>query len=165
MATHQNSELRKRFFLTLCLSWIFIGNILATILFSAGPCYYSSATGIDSNPYSEQFFYLESIPGLNAIHIQEVLWSSFTKGIFMPLGGISAMPSMHVAIATLLALLYINLNKFFGIIMIIYALFIQIGSVHLGWHYAIDGYVSSIMVILLWHSVKRISATSLSFSK
>jgi len=77
------------------------------------------------------------------------------------------MPSMHVSVATLLALLYLNLNKFFGTIMIIYALLIQIGSVHLGWHYAVDGYISSTVTIILWlsHSffqkiypVKKLSA-------
>lgn len=152
MASHHNLTLRRRFFITLCLSWIFIGNILAALFFSAGPCYFSEVSGPENNPYSELFMYLNSIPDLNAINIQEQLWSSFTKNIFMPLGGISAMPSMHVAIATLLALLYMQLNNFYGIIMIIYAVLIQIGSVHLGWHYAIDGYVSSIATIFLWKS-------------
>jgi len=44
MAFHKNFVLRKRFFITLCFSWIFIGNILAAFFFSAGPCYFKEVT-------------------------------------------------------------------------------------------------------------------------
>jgi hypothetical protein len=32
---------------------------------------------------------------------------------------------------------------------------ILVGSVHLGWHYALDGYASIVAVIVLWHAVGR----------
>ena len=37
-----------------------------------------------------------------------------------------------------------------GYLTLIYLFFIQIGSVHLGWHYAVDGYASMILTWLLW---------------
>ena len=36
---------------------------------------------------------------------------------------------------------------------LLFALVIFIGSIHLGWHYAVDGLVSFTVVIALWHGV------------
>ena len=46
-----------------------------------------------------------------------------------------------------------KLNKKLGYIAWIYAFFIQVGSVHLAWHYAVDGYVGAILVVALWHLI------------
>ena len=37
-----------------------------------------------------------------------------------------------------------------GWLVAAYALVIQIGSVHLGWHYAIDGYVGAALALSIW---------------
>lgn len=60
------------------------------------------------------------------------------------------MPSMHVA---LVALYFFALRKKSNLTRWIvggFALAILIGSVHLGYHYAIDGYVSILVTGLLW---------------
>ncbi len=150
MACHGDRRLRLQFFISLACCWILIGNILAIVLSSAGPCYFSEVTGATVSPYAELFDYLRSIPGLKAVGIQSSLWQAFQAGHFMPLGGISAMPSMHVSIAVLLALLYRNMNRWLGWAFTGFAIHVQIGSVHLGWHYAVDGYLSAIMTILIW---------------
>ncbi|MDF4804113.1 phosphatase PAP2 family protein, partial [Vibrio parahaemolyticus] len=36
-----------------------------------------------------------------------------------------------------------------------FAVIIQIGSVHLGWHYAVDGYASTLTTFTLWKFVKH----------
>lgn len=153
MACHKSRKLRLQFFISLACCWIFIGNVLANIFSSAGPCYFSRVTGLSANPYAGLFSYLESVPQLGAITNQDLLWRAYKADIFMPLGGISAMPSMHVSIAVLLALLYKNFGKWQGRLLILFAAIIQIGSVHLGWHYAVDGYLSGIVTILIWKGV------------
>ncbi len=155
MACHCDRRLRLGFFISLACCWIVIGNILAMIFSSAGPCYFSQATGSAINPYMPLFDYLRSIPDLQAINIQDLLWKAFQTGHFMPLGGISAMPSMHVSVAVLLALLYRKINKWLGWTMIGFAIIIQVGSVHLGWHYAADGYISATLTILIWKITER----------
>ncbi|MBW2186739.1 MAG: phosphatase PAP2 family protein [Deltaproteobacteria bacterium] len=60
------------------------------------------------------------------------------------------MPSMHVATSTLFALLGWRSNRALGIILTIFLVIIMIGSIHLGWHYAIDGYVAIIGTWLVW---------------
>jgi hypothetical protein len=37
-----------------------------------------------------------------------------------------------------------------GTVFTVFALVILIGSVHLAWHYAVDGYVAAIAVYCLW---------------
>ena len=73
-----------------------------------------------------------------------------------PGGGISAMPSMHVAVSLWLALVmqaYFPRLQFLGWA---YFTVILIGSVHLGWHYAVDGIVASAIAIAAWLSAPRI---------
>jgi hypothetical protein len=63
---------------------------------------------------------------------------------------------MHVAMATLFALLCWRVRRWLGVIMTIFALVIMIGSVHLAWHYAIDGYVGASGILLIWCLVGRL---------
>lgn len=153
MAYSRRKLLRLRFLLSLVFCWIIIGNILAALLASVGPCYYGQVTVSGTNPYAPMLDYLHSIPSLEAVRIQQALWKAYTNGTFMPLGGISAMPSMHVSIAVLLALAYRKVSPWLGVIFSLYAGVIQIGSVHLGWHYAIDGYLSAILTVTTWKAV------------
>ena len=38
----------------------------------------------------------------------------------------------------------------------LFLLSIQVGSVHLGWHYAVDGYASMILTVLLWWGIGKL---------
>lgn len=89
--------------------------------------------------------------GLKALELQQTLWLNYSSGDRSIVSGISAMPSMHVSIATLMALGTWQLSRKLGMLMTIYAVIIMIGSVHLGWHYAVDGYVSAIGTIAIWY--------------
>jgi hypothetical protein len=64
--------------------------------------------------------------------------------------GIAAMPSVHVALPVLYALAAWKLHRRLGILFGAYALLIFLGSVHLGWHYAVDGYVTLLIVPMVW---------------
>lgn len=71
-------------------------------------------------------------------------------------GGISAMPSLHVATAVLFALTAWRIHWVLGVLFWFYALVIQMGSVHLGWHYAVDGYVGATVALVIWWGVARV---------
>jgi hypothetical protein len=45
--------------------------------------------------------------------------------------------------------------RWLGCLFGAYAVFVFVGSIHLGWHYAIDGYVSAIGILAIWHVVGR----------
>ena len=86
-----------------------------------------------------------------ALQMQETLFTNYETRHVSLVSGITAMPSMHVSIAVLMALLGWRVNRLAGWIFTIYCGFIMIGSIHLGWHYAVDGYVSLVMTIAIWH--------------
>lgn len=152
MGWSKRRRLRAQFFLSFILILIVAGMVLATLFSSAGPCYYKDVTG-EVGPYGPLMSYLDSIHGnvfLFARKIQKELWESYAGNIVLLFGGISAMPSVHVATTVLFALVGLRINRLLGILLIFYAIIIQIGSVHLGWHFAIDGYFSAFLTICIW---------------
>lgn len=144
--------LRMRFLLSFLLCWMVLGSVLATAFASGGPVYYGRLTGLD-DPYAPLFAYLydaaQHVP-IWALDVQERLWATYVDRGTELGHGISAMPSLHVAVAVLMACLGWSLARWAGWALAAFAVVIQIGSVHLGWHYAIDGYVSTVCVLLIW---------------
>ncbi len=82
--------------------------------------------------------------------VQEYLWAAYRDGTTSKGSDISAMPSLHVAMAVLMALGTWRINRWIGAGMWAYALMIQIGSVHLAWHYAIDGFLAAVLTVGIW---------------
>jgi len=70
--------------------------------------------------------------------------------------GISAMPSMHVTTSVLFALVAWSSGGLVFAAFALFALAIQVGSVHLGWHYAIDGYLGAALIVAIWLGVGRL---------
>lgn len=147
----RSTVLRTQFFLAFMLCWIVGGSLLAVLLSSAGPCYYS-LLGLAPDPFAPLMAYLhethQQYP-LFAIDTQATLWDAY-KGEQTVVAGVSAMPSMHNATAVLFALLGWRKGRTLGILLTVFALFILIGSVHLGWHYAIDGYLGALIAVVAW---------------
>jgi len=78
------------------------------------------------------------------------LWHDYLRAGGDVGGGISAMPSLHVAIALWVALVlrsYVPRLAFLGFV---YFALILIGSVLLGWHYAVDGLAATAIAIVAW---------------
>jgi hypothetical protein len=148
----RHSQLRDRFFLAFSLAWLVGGGIMALAFSSAGPVYLANL-GFADNPYTDLMAYLhkvhtEVIP-LWALDAQQMLWDGYTKPDVDFLG-ISAFPSMHNAIVTVFACAAWSINRTFGKLITAYAAIILVGSVHLGWHYAVDGYAGIILGLACW---------------
>lgn len=151
------SVLRTRFFLSFFLIWILIGGILAIVFSSAGPCYYGRL-GLSPDPYADLMAYLrganEILP-IWAIPVQDVLWQGHIGK--SALDGISAMPSMHNGSALLFALAGYQVSRFAGRLLSVHAILIFIGSVHLGWHYAVDSYLAWAFTLAIWFAMAPVS--------
>ncbi len=155
MVDVRRPKLRMRYLLTFALLWILIGNVAAAIFSSAGPVYYGRVTGL-ADPFTALMAYLhqaDRVASVPALAVQDLLWRVYsTDGAFTG-GGISAMPSMHLASTFSFVLLGMATRRWLGAVFGVFALLILIGSVHLGWHYAIDGYVAIIATWAIWHAV------------
>lgn len=151
----RDSRLRMQFILSFTLSWVLLGTVAAILFSSAGPCYYGRVVEGDNifQPLMEYLILAHKSSPVWALDTQEMLWKAYKNSKISLGGGISAMPSMHVSMAFLFTLIGWRNNRPIGIMFSIYAIIIMIGSVHLGWHYAIDGYVVILGTLLIWHCV------------
>ncbi len=153
-SSRELAHIRQRFFLTYLFAWIVLGNLVAGLFMSAGPVYFGNVTG-DAARFAEQIAYLSFSEGRlhSNFDLQRMLWTLHEQGRTELGSGISAFPSLHVAMATLLALTGWAINRWAGIGGTVFLVVILAGSVHLGWHYAIDGYVSMIAVAAVWFGI------------
>lgn len=156
-ALHPDPALRQRYFWVLCSTVLALGTVAATLFSSTGPYLYQHfyaldrfavlSTSIDASAVGD---YMRTAAGY--------LLSSYNDSRPSMGTGISAMPSMHLAIGTLNALLLSKLHRAAGALGWCYLGLLLVGSVYLGWHYAIDGYVSIAVVSLLWVVIGRFKA-------
>jgi hypothetical protein len=155
----KDDRLRLQFLLTYFMSWIVLGNLLAIALSSVGPCYFEAFGG--DGRYRDLLAYLRQVDQdgfrLFAVQIQSDLLYLYRADDFRLGSGISAMPSMHVAVAFVVAIFASRIHRILGVAALGFLAITLIGSVHLGWHYAVDGYVSLLLVPLIWMTSGRIA--------
>ena len=152
--------LRARFLLGFTLTW-FIGScVLGTVFSSVGPCFYGRLLP-GPDPYAPLMDWLNEASKVNRIwslRIMDKLWTSYVTGKGV-ISGISAMPSMHIATSMLFAFVAFESGKrWLGILLSVFAFAIFIGSIHLGWHYAIDGYAGAAVAVFGWWLAGRLVA-------
>jgi membrane-associated phospholipid phosphatase len=127
---HWKGYEKGRLIIGYMLTWA-IGMMLAYVFSSAGPIF--------TGRYS---------PNLAPHSVQlavKFLWTNYKESGAALGGGISAFPSMHVAIAAWFAL--VLRERGLGWLGAVYTLCIFAGSIVLGWHYLLDG-VAGIAVAL-----------------
>jgi len=158
-----NQELRLRYILTTLLTWFVGGNILALLLSSSGPCFVALLYGDDTYaPLMALLRNVDSDTGMVwALIAQDILWEAYTRDVGA-ISGISAMPSLHVAVAVIIACVAWQRGSVCRRIGLAYAVTIYIGSIQLGWHYATDGIIGAGIALLFWKASAYLTDWSLS---
>jgi membrane-associated phospholipid phosphatase len=154
------SELRRRYLTATILVWFVVGTLGALFFSSAGPTYYGHVVA-GPNPYAGLLAYLDSVDRVTPLLSrmgQRSLWAVYTNGVNRFGFGVSAMPSVHIATATLLACLCFSIRRWLGVVATFGAVLMLVSSVILGWHYAVDGYVGALLSIGLWWVAGRLES-------
>jgi PAP2 superfamily len=156
---------RARFFLAFGGAWFFLGFIGAWIGSSAGPfflSYLNSPSAPEFAALVEKLRNANIATGgrVNAPFLQDILIQGYLSKDYHFGLGISAMPSLHNAISVLYVFAAFRIGKLIGWTMVAYAIVIFIGSVHLAWHYAVDGIVATFGMWGIWRAVNWWCAAS-----
>ncbi|MCI2399563.1 phosphatase PAP2 family protein [Aliiroseovarius subalbicans] len=145
----------NRFIWLYAFAWIGLGNLLALAFLSAGPVYFDRLFDPD--------LFTALPPALDAAGItdsaigrtQTKLWRAFQSSAQEAGSGISAFPSVHVGMVTVFALYLFERHRLMVIPGIALVATFQFLSVYLGWHYAVDGYASILLVVALWIAMRK----------
>ncbi len=149
---------KRRFFLLYFFVWVGLGNVLALAFMSVGPVFYDRLLGGDSFAPLMAALQTSGVSDSAIGMAQDKLWKIYATGSQEAGSGISAFPSVHIAMVTLLALYLYERSRWLAIIGgAIVALFVFL-SVYPGWHYAIDGYFSILAVWLVWLILQKYPA-------
>lgn len=142
--------LRHQYLMSYMLVWLIGGFLTAVAFASAGPVYFERlGFGSDYEPLMETLRAAGTQFPVWALDVQERLWAGFT-GELRGSAGISAFPSMHVATATLFALAARHIHRWLFAASVVFWVLTMIGSVLLGWHYAVDGYAGALIAVVIW---------------
>ena len=151
---------RMRFLLTYLLCLILLGTGLAILFSSAGPIYYGRVVA-GPDPFAPLLAYLNDVGQMYELPssmAQTYLWNSYEEGFLRFGAGISAMPSLHLSTAFILVLICWQTHWSVRLATIVLLAILLAGSVHLAWHYAIDGYVGITATGLIYLAVTRLLA-------
>lgn len=155
----RNQALQVRGLLAYLLVSAVLSTLCAVLLSSVGPCFYQDFYGDPRYaPMVAQLRGIHENDTLLAVKAMNFLLDSVGKERFG--AGISAMPSIHVAIAFLCFLVAWEYGRHWWARLLGFLFFavIMVGSVHLGWHYAADGIVSVLVTGLIWWGTGRFTA-------
>ena len=160
-----NARLRFRILFTWTASWILIGTLGGWYFASAGPCYYNIFIAHDPD-YADLLRRLATIGHqaaaqghpIASLEYQSRLLTTYREHDFAPGGGISAMPSMHVAMMTLVAMVAWRFNRWMGLALATLTFAVWLATIHFGWHYFVDGPVGASMMAALWMLAKPVTA-------
>lgn len=135
------------------ITWIVLGNLFALALMSAGPVYYDRLFAGDR--FADLGTVLAGFDAPRLTLFQDFLWQNYEQGLLSAGAGISAFPSVHIGMVTVWAL-YIadRFPRAWALSVLLVAIY-TFYSVYLGWHYAIDGYFSTLVIVLAWLMLRR----------
>jgi len=151
---------RAQYMLSYVGVWLFLGAFLAFLLPAAGPAFYAAvADAAGAAPFvavHDQLAVAGHTRFLTSLGNQAYLLENLNAPTLVVGGGISAIPSVHNAMAVLFALVSFRVHWLLGAATSLFAALIWVASVYLNWHYAVDGIAGAAGAVLVWYASGKI---------
>lgn len=145
---------RNQYVWSFMITWVLLGNVVAMASMSAGPLFYDMVT--TDGHFGEMLSHLIQYAQYHEL-ARDIAWQAHMGKLPGSGIAISAFPSLHVAQATLIVLVARRVHRWAYWAAFAFLALILFGSVHLGWHYAVDGYFAIAATVLIWKVVGYIS--------
>lgn len=131
---------KDRLFISYIMIWCFFGPMVHLALPAAGPVFY------DNLGLGDRFAALHQ--SRDSQFVANYLWNGYTSKVYNPAGGISAMPSVHLA-TMFWAIIAVRNTRWLAFAWV-FTVYIFLGSIAIGWHYAVDGIAGGIGAVLCY---------------
>lgn len=142
------SRAKSRVLIAYSLAWFVLGVVAAALCSSAGPIFFDRVFG--GNEFALLGETLRSRGASMALAESDTMWSAMASDHPGLVAGISAVPSLHVAISLWIFLTVRTMAPRGAALALVYFLLIWLGSVQLGWHYVSDGLVGAVGMLAIW---------------
>ncbi|SDI43441.1 phosphatase PAP2 family protein [Alloyangia pacifica] len=145
----------KRYLVLYCASWIVIGNLVALGGMSVGPVFYDRL--YDSNRFAMLTWTLRfaGVETSTMGALQDYLWEAYSAGRQSFGTGISAFASVHVSVATVVAIYCGERSAILALPAALFCGAILLLSIWSGYHYAVDGYFSIAAMSMMWVYLRK----------
>ena len=128
--------------------WTVIGPLIHSALPAAGPIFY------ERFGYGARYAAISSSPEVK--QVADYLWDIYASKRFGAASGISAMPSMHVAMSTWTVIAFHQFARRWLPVALLGWAVITALSIALGWHYASDGIVGSLAALGTYAALSKV---------
>ena len=142
------SPAKSRALVAYTLAWFLLGAVAAVLLSSAGPLFYDRLYG--GTRFANLGSMLHARGARIALAESDSMWAAAASRQPGLVAGISAMPSIHVAISLWIYLVSRQMTARAAPAALCYFVLVWLGSVQLGWHYASDGLVGALGMLVIW---------------
>lgn len=159
--TDRDRERQLRFVVLHFICWVCLGTVLAVAGASVGPVYYDALLGGSRFEALTAALAASPLVADNLAVVQHHLWASYERRGLALGSGISAFPSVHVAVATMTALYLAERRWWLALPGAGFVAAILFLSVYTGYHYAVDGYFSILVVVAVWAALRRVRLAGL----
>ncbi len=145
-AAAQPGRERSAVLLSYFVLWTVIGPLVHTLLPAAGPIFF------ERMGYGARFAAVSSSAEVK--QVGDYLWDIYATKRFGAGSGISAMPSMHVAMSSWTVIAFRRFAPRFAFVAIGGWVVIVALSIALGWHYACDGIAGSLVAVATYRAIR-----------
>lgn len=167
VACDPDPQRRRQFILLWMAAWVLIGNVAAVAFLSYGPIFADLFPGGLEEAHAGALALVEREDAGRLLAVKTRLWAAYSGEAGVVGSGISAFPSVHISMATVFGLYIHRLGRdlsrrlssapvarslpiLSAVLGAFCVLIYGVLSVYLGWHYAVDGYASVLIMVGLY---------------